>query len=258
MPKSGQNLGTRDFVAPRQPPTQFPTNPGIPGSQVPKSQNPTSNRDFVNPYFNLTYGNPTTKPQTSTPKNQQNIPQISKPVQTASNTPGGKRDFVNPNYKPTDPFPTLKPVQTPNQPPRDPFPALKPVRTQQGSPQTGPTTSKPRDFVNPNFQPKPREPFPALRPVGQPNLTPGQVQPDSVISYAQKASGGVTTPAPGFVTGPPSATTEHPDDGPNDNELREFSEAILKKDINNAYKYVKLNLQGKTTSHSKNDEAPQP
>ncbi|XP_030753403.1 poly(U)-specific endoribonuclease homolog isoform X1 [Sitophilus oryzae] len=46
--------------------------------------------------------------------------------------------------------------------------------------------------------------------------------------------------------------------GISDNELREFSEMLIRKDTNNAMKYVTLNLQGKTTSRSTNDEAPEP
>lgn len=43
-----------------------------------------------------------------------------------------------------------------------------------------------------------------------------------------------------------------------DDELREFSEALLKKDVNNAMKYVTVNVQGKTISRSSVDEAPLP
>lgn len=43
-----------------------------------------------------------------------------------------------------------------------------------------------------------------------------------------------------------------------DEELREFSETLLTKDVNNAAKYVTINLQGKTTSRSNKDEAPLP
>ncbi|GJQ76322.1 hypothetical protein Trydic_g2045 [Trypoxylus dichotomus] len=43
-----------------------------------------------------------------------------------------------------------------------------------------------------------------------------------------------------------------------DEELRQFSEALLKKDVNNAAKYVTINYQGKTTSRSTNDEAELP
>ncbi|CAK1602133.1 unnamed protein product [Parnassius mnemosyne] len=43
-----------------------------------------------------------------------------------------------------------------------------------------------------------------------------------------------------------------------DAELQVLSEELLRKDINNAAKYVTINYQGKTTSQSKEDNAPQP
>lgn len=43
-----------------------------------------------------------------------------------------------------------------------------------------------------------------------------------------------------------------------DDELREFSEELLKKDTNNAAKYVTINVQGMTSSRSSRDEAPEP
>lgn len=43
-----------------------------------------------------------------------------------------------------------------------------------------------------------------------------------------------------------------------DDELREFSETLLSKDVNNAAKYVTLNVQKMTTSRSTVDEAPLP
>ncbi|KAG5879111.1 hypothetical protein JTB14_031659 [Gonioctena quinquepunctata] len=43
-----------------------------------------------------------------------------------------------------------------------------------------------------------------------------------------------------------------------DDELRDFAEVLLSKDINNAARHVTLNLQGMTTSRSMVDQAPQP
>lgn len=43
-----------------------------------------------------------------------------------------------------------------------------------------------------------------------------------------------------------------------DNELREFSEALLSKETNNAAQYVTVNVQKMTTSRSTVDEAPLP
>lgn len=63
----------------------------------------------------------------------------------------------------------------------------------------------------------------------------------------------------------PTSNNENLDDlssvGPgdaSDDELRQFSEMLLRKDSNNSMKYVTLNLQGMTTSRSETDEAPLP
>lgn len=53
---------------------------------------------------------------------------------------------------------------------------------------------------------------------------------------------------------PSSPTTFNNDD----DELRDFSEQLLNRDTNNAARYVKINLQSKTTSRSMQDEAPLP
>lgn len=45
---------------------------------------------------------------------------------------------------------------------------------------------------------------------------------------------------------------------PTDNELQVLSEELLKKDTNNAAKYVTINYQEKTTSYSTEDKAPLP
>ncbi|KAJ9601547.1 hypothetical protein L9F63_000290, partial [Diploptera punctata] len=43
-----------------------------------------------------------------------------------------------------------------------------------------------------------------------------------------------------------------------DKELQAFTEELLKKDVNNAAQYVRINYQGKTKSSSTKDEAPEP
>jgi len=40
--------------------------------------------------------------------------------------------------------------------------------------------------------------------------------------------------------------------------LQAFTEELLKKDINNAAQYVRINYQGHTKSSSTQDEAPEP
>jgi hypothetical protein len=41
-------------------------------------------------------------------------------------------------------------------------------------------------------------------------------------------------------------------------ELQTFTDELLKKDINNAAQYVRINYQGRTKSSSTRDEAPEP
>lgn len=43
-----------------------------------------------------------------------------------------------------------------------------------------------------------------------------------------------------------------------DKELQAFTEELLKKDINNAAQYIRINYQGHTKSNSAQDEAPEP
>lgn len=53
-------------------------------------------------------------------------------------------------------------------------------------------------------------------------------------------------------------TTQSPAERNLDDLLREFSEDLLDKDVNNAAHHVRINYQGRTTSRSQIDEAPLP
>lgn len=46
--------------------------------------------------------------------------------------------------------------------------------------------------------------------------------------------------------------------GVTDEDLEKLSEALFIKDVNNANKYIKLNLQKTTSGSNSKDEAPQP
>lgn len=54
------------------------------------------------------------------------------------------------------------------------------------------------------------------------------------------------------------SSNDSSDGNVSDNELLEFSETLLSKDVNNAAKYVTINLQNTTTTSSKDDKAPLP
>lgn len=192
------------------------------------------------------------------------------------------RDFVAPvtstTTKPKENFPGLPPVQTNPKPNLNVRDYVAPVTS---------TTTKPKENfpglpqVQPNLKPNPnirdyvapapttkkttiKEDFPAL-PTSR-GGTPTQ-QPTSTIPSAwgsTKSTNGVTTPAVQFVPRPttvpkaPVPVPQLPQSGGvkgQDNELTELTELLLTKDTNNAYKYVKVNYQGKTQSFSSSDEA---
>ncbi|XP_063921206.1 endoribonuclease CG2145-like isoform X2 [Zophobas morio] len=56
----------------------------------------------------------------------------------------------------------------------------------------------------------------------------------------------------------PNTRPNLPSSDVTDDDLKQFSENLLDKDVNNAAKYVTINLQSKTTSRSDRDEAPLP
>lgn len=247
----------RDFVNPGYRPQQAPNVPatsGVPTAlpgHVAKPSTPT--RDFVNPNY---------KPnQPINPATTSKAPIATSVLDQKSSQPS--RDFVNPNFKPN-----VSPISTPaSSSSSTPSSVSLSQILKPGPPQ--PTGS--RDYVNTNI--KPRDPFPALRPSNQggresfPALGPAQSAAgrpaSSGPSYAGAAAGGATTSrsltaqvgglAPGVVPGP---STKAPQSGSSDSQLREFSEQLLRKDVNNAAKYITLNLQSKTTSQSKIDVAP--
>lgn len=155
----------------------------------------------------------------------------------------------------------VAPVTSTTTKPKENFPGLPPV---QPNPKPNPNI---RDYVAPAPTTKKttiKEDFPAL-PTSR-GGTPTQ-QPTSTIPSAwgsTKSTNGVTTPAVQFVPRPttvpkaPVPVPQLPQSGgvkDQDNELTELTELLLTKDTNNAYKYVKVNYQGKTQSFSSSDEA---
>lgn len=233
------------------------------------SNNRGGTRDYVNPQASLV--GQTVRPQTTITRglNNRDFLNLSTPSpQVVRSNPqinnrGTVRDYVNPSAPLVSPNVNLKAGTSPSNP-------VLPNSYAQAVNPSGLNTNL-RDYVAP-LRPAPgasKPNFPALptTPGSQIPIRSGAIQPSSgstILSYASKA-GGSTTKSPLVIANTPSTgplnsgstTTEKAEDGPTDNELREFSEALLKRDVNNAAKYVTINIQGKTTSSSKNDEAPQ-
>lgn len=133
-------------------------------------------------------------------------------------------------------------------------PLNRQISTNPTTPPLKPTPSKPTLPPNKPLSYAdavgPKSPIPAPSKIASsPSLPSGDRKKDSASS-----------------TGPTS-NTEKVEENENvsfsegdatDDELRDFSEMLLRKDVNNAMKFVTLNLQGMTTSRSSNDEAPLP
>ncbi|GLV40220.1 uncharacterized protein CBL_03632 [Carabus blaptoides fortunei] len=236
-------------------PTNLPQNTRNPSPNVQSSSSQSAGnrgnvRDYVNP--NTASGVPTNRPTSSGNSPPSRIGQPN----SSSNT--GVRDYVNPS---------VSVGQKPNQPAG----TISYANAASGNSANVPRpNTNVRDYVAPQrsgggeaVTVRPKLDFPSLPNANGPKPNPSTNTGVTLLSYAQKLSGGATTKSPLSIPkqsppGPPgSTTTPKPDDGPTDIELKDFSEALLRRDVNNAAKYVTANIQGKTTSQSKNDEAPQ-
>ncbi|ENN70666.1 hypothetical protein YQE_12611, partial [Dendroctonus ponderosae] len=106
---------------------------------------------------------------------------------------------------------------------------------------------------------------PPTSPTSKPLSYAGAVGPKQPQPHPPPSSTTSKAPTPTVPsTGPVSELEEeskrpqntNDGSGASDDELREFAENILRKDTNNAMKYVTLNIQGMTSSRSSSDEAP--
>ncbi|VVC98547.1 unnamed protein product, partial [Leptidea sinapis] len=244
----------RDYVA-----SQFPTLKPITRTSssivTPTSTEKVvtpSRRDYVAPQY------PTKSPTPSTMS-----PPVQSPTQKSTNiTPIPKRDYVSPN------FPTLKPIQQNKDTPGKVKDLVNfyDSKTNQGNsfPSKGPSYSSiaqgsvnPRPMTNtkpgsysaivsgtpqvttsgPHLKPSTTGKKPDARPVS-PTTKPTSKLPSSIVVGSNNKNQGQATAS--------------------DEELQLLSEQLLKKDTNNAAKYIKINYQEKTTSQSKDDKAPLP
>ncbi|KAJ8962791.1 hypothetical protein NQ318_001190 [Aromia moschata] len=98
---------------------------------------------------------------------------------------------------------------------------------------------------------------------GRGNQNTGNTMMTGANFAGSKVNNGGKTPAQeedldGNVNEDVGNDQQNNDGGVQDFELREFSEELLTKDINNAARFVTVNYQGMTTSRSMEDKAPQP
>lgn len=232
----------RDYVAPIRP--AAPNHGG--GTSFPQGSSstststtilptqPNSRRDYVNPHL-PTPKSPLQPIQPVLPNHPNILPNqpTSSPAIHPPNT-GGRRDYVNPNVGgQTNPlnandFPALP---TPKNPPtKDDFPPLPPPRRHPGQPNPNPAVPTPNSAWS--------------KPGGQPDqnrvsFVPNQPEPSSTVNTIGDSVGGAAK-----------------NKLASDEEISILTENLLSKDSNNQNKHITLNLQGKTRSTERTDEAP--
>ncbi|XP_055388361.1 endoribonuclease CG2145-like, partial [Condylostylus longicornis] len=211
----------RDYVAPPRPPS-----PGMPQNPQQASTitstttvKPDNRRDYVAPI------RPSIPPKPTSPQaSQGNVP-------TFPTAPSNRRDYVNPNIPSTPKFP----IGTPSQGP----PAVPPRPGSQSPPAVPPRSGAP-NILN-------EKDFPPLGPSRGGNQKP-------TASPSGSSGGGVS-----FVPHSPGAPTKSSNKNQlaKDDELSTLTENLLSKDVNNQNEFVTINLQGKTKSTDRTDEAPE-
>ncbi|KOB52352.1 Poly(U)-specific endoribonuclease-like protein, partial [Operophtera brumata] len=260
---ANQNSGKRDYVS-QFPALRTPTTAKTPTIGTTVNKHNSGKRDYVAPQFPQLPSHTTPKLPTTVTLSTRN-PQ----------SPNGRRDYVAPQYT------TVKPVQGNNQHSTgkvkdlvnfydiqnngqttlQKVPSYSSIlqgstnKNTQGStsttsftkttpsPSVPPSPTKPMSFSDiltgskapstPSTTPKPSTRVPVNTPTTRPVL------PSSIVNKNQNT--------PAISSGPAT-----------DLELQTLSEELLRKDVNNAAKYVTVNYQEKTTSHSQDDRAPGP
>ncbi|XP_045497969.1 uridylate-specific endoribonuclease D-like [Colias croceus] len=247
----------RDYVA-----SQFPTLKPITSTSMgynkPQTANqtpqPSSKRDYVAPQY------PTLKP-TSSPSTKQTTIGTTQKISTPP-----KRDYVAPS------FTTPKPMQNKNEQPgkvKDlinfydghgkqdgtTLPKMPNYSSILKNPSaTQAPTAKPTQGSHTNTPTKPGSWSSIVsgskNTMSQPATTNNKLKPTAPTSLANK---------PGLL--PSAILNNNNKQGSttiSDAELQVVSEELLKKDVNNAAKYVTINYQEKTTSQEKQDKASLP
>lgn len=234
---------------------------------------PSPKRDYVAPQY------PSTKPGQTPNTQKTTLPQghiTPTPNNNGKTTPkpasSPKRDYVAPQ------FPTLKPTQGNNQQNNGNVKDLINFYDNMNKDITnGPKKPGYNSILAGTTGITPSSPLFTQKPT---QITPKPSSYSSILAGSTKQS--VTNPTPATPvqkpTLPNSGKNTQPTSGPvlpssivnnnkntnhgnskvSDAELQTLSEELLRKDVNNAAKYVTINYQEKTTSQSKDDKAPMP
>ncbi|XP_050346584.1 endoribonuclease CG2145-like [Nymphalis io] len=245
-----QTSGKRDYVAPQRPST-LPTSTSKPPINTftnSGSSSHTPKRDYVAEFPTLkpigtTSKHSITTPMPSTPPKRDYVaPNLPSSNNKNTNSMTGKvKDLIN-FYDSKHPSgPTQKPSYSSviNGPKGNQTPTLSTVNT-----------PKPMSFSS------------VVSGSNKPTSTYKVTTPATAGGRPGVANNNAPTKRPGSPVLPSSIISNQGQgtnsNNPSDAELQTMSEELLRKDINNAAKYVTVNYQEKTTSLSKEDKAPLP
>lgn len=259
--KPQQSSGKRDYVAPKLP--EYNRNTQI--NQQLFTLNPQSSSSVHTTTKPNTQSNVNNKPQQSTGRRDYNVaPQMTqKPTSIPHNSNGGKvQDLIN--------FYDNKNTNNNGQS----VPSYSSILRGNNNRPTTATLPTMKQPVNPSGQNVPTVPTP--KPLSFSAVVAGsnkQSTPAASIQTQRPSTRLPTYPQsqttlPGTPVLPSSLLNQNKNNnnnnqnnnanGPTDIELQTLSEELLKKDTNNAAKYLTINYQDKTTSQSTNDNALQP
>lgn len=281
-----QSSGKRDYVAPQRP-TIAPSStskPPVNSFTNDGSISHSPKRDYVAPQF------PTLKPIET--KSHQST-SITTPIPRGP----PRRDYVAPQFPILKPIGTQSYQSTSNTTPMPRGPPKRDYvapPSNHGNPQS--TAGKVKDLINlydsmstggtaPSQKPSYSS---ILLPKGDNKVptqhgnhhstvstanTPKPISFSSVVSGSNKPTSPPSKPGvsnnnlqptnrPGSPVLPSTIVNNQGQNsnsnGPSDVELQTLSEELLRKDVNNAAKYITVNYQEKTTGMSKDDKAPLP
>ncbi|XP_015517306.2 endoribonuclease CG2145 [Neodiprion lecontei] len=207
------------------------------GSADGKPQVSTLNIGSLNP------GSRPGSPTSNTGSNPQSRPGSPTSTSGGSTPTGGKTwaDIAATNSRPGSPTPSRSGSPTPS--------------SRAGSPQSGQNSYPGQGGSTTPGQSRPSQV--PVQPYGQPGhqgaQQPGRTGPSTGGAIAAGAVGGAVA-ATTFSSNP----TYSKGNTVTDEDLIKLAESLFIKDVNNANRYITLNLQKRTTGSSAADEAPQP
>ncbi|XP_053622041.1 endoribonuclease CG2145-like [Plodia interpunctella] len=273
-PQAGNNGNTQTLNFNEFPPLRTSTTTSI--TQTAKNDFPPLKSPFqTSPQPNNVHAGPSGKrdyvaPQFPTPTTKSTTKKFHSPPNTVPAGSSGKRDYV------ASQTPTLTPGTTVSTSGKvkDLINFYDSKGKGQNTPQKAPSYSSILQGSTGDKNPVSSFSTNAMEPVTPPtrttSYTPKPLSFSSVVSGSKPTNAATTAKPynirPGNPVLPSSIVSNNSNkgnqasnqNGPSDSVLQIMSEELLRKDTNNAAKYITVNYQGKTTSGSKEDKAPGP